>query len=476
MERYFLTNKYKYLLKNIGLLTLSSFGSKIISFFLVPLYTAILTTTEYGIFDMVNTTISLLIPFFSICISDGVLRFAMEGDENKSDVFSIGLKVSFIGSIPIVLFVVMNCVFHFSSIINDYAILFLILYYVNILSSLVISFSRGIGKIKEVAVSSVICSFVIIGLNIILLVYVQLGLLGYFLANILGLLMQGLYLLFSCNLCKYINLRCSNNTLKNKMLTYCKPLIANNVAWWVNNASDRYVVTFFCGIAQNGLYSVGYKIPSLLNMLQSIFGQAWTLSATKDFDPDDKNGFFSVTYEMYNCSLVLSCSVIIIFSRVLAKILYSNAFFSSWVFVPFLSISVVFGALAGYIGGIFSAVMDSSKFAKSAISGAIINTILNIVFVSAIGPLGAAISTAVSYFIVWVVRVKSVFKYIKIRINLKRDLFAYFILVVQSILLILTKKDSFFLFFTQFVLFILLVVIFKKIIKKLIDKFLGGAK
>lgn len=40
--------KYKYLFKNVGLLTISNFGSKILSFLLVPLYTSLLTTGEYG--------------------------------------------------------------------------------------------------------------------------------------------------------------------------------------------------------------------------------------------------------------------------------------------------------------------------------------------------------------------------------------------------------------------------------------------
>ena len=67
--------KYNYLLKNIGLLTLSSFASKILSFLLVPLYTSILTTKQYGIYDMFNTTVMLLLPLITIDIVDAVLRF-----------------------------------------------------------------------------------------------------------------------------------------------------------------------------------------------------------------------------------------------------------------------------------------------------------------------------------------------------------------------------------------------------------------
>ena len=86
--------KYRYLLKNIGLLTISSFGTKLITFFLVPLYTSILTTQEYGTYDLFNTTISLLIPILTINIQDGVLRFSLGADREKTaQVFSYGVKL-----------------------------------------------------------------------------------------------------------------------------------------------------------------------------------------------------------------------------------------------------------------------------------------------------------------------------------------------------------------------------------------------
>lgn len=43
--------KYKYLGKNTIIFAISSFGTKVLSFLLVPLYTAVLTTAEYGIAD-----------------------------------------------------------------------------------------------------------------------------------------------------------------------------------------------------------------------------------------------------------------------------------------------------------------------------------------------------------------------------------------------------------------------------------------
>ena len=55
-------SKYLYLIKNIGVLTLSNLGSKILAFLLIPLYTSVLSTEQYGVFDLAQTTVSLCIP------------------------------------------------------------------------------------------------------------------------------------------------------------------------------------------------------------------------------------------------------------------------------------------------------------------------------------------------------------------------------------------------------------------------------
>lgn len=46
----------KELIKNTSLLMLGNIGSKMLSFILIPIYTSILTTSEYGIFDLLSTT------------------------------------------------------------------------------------------------------------------------------------------------------------------------------------------------------------------------------------------------------------------------------------------------------------------------------------------------------------------------------------------------------------------------------------
>ena len=69
--------KYTILLKDTFIFALGSFGSKIILFFMVPLYTNYMTTEEYGIADLVFTVAQFLTPIMSIVIHDAVIRYGL---------------------------------------------------------------------------------------------------------------------------------------------------------------------------------------------------------------------------------------------------------------------------------------------------------------------------------------------------------------------------------------------------------------
>ena len=462
-------NRYKYLFKNIGILTLSSFATKLLSFFLVPLYTNILTTTEYGTYDLLNSTIGILLPILTLDIQEAVLRFALDKKESRNAIVSISAKYLLISNAAVAIGLIVNKIFGFSSIIADYALLFFLMFFVQSLLGVMTCYTRGIDKVADLSISSVITSVVTITCNILFLVAFKWGLLGYFAANIIGPLVQCVYLLFRSNYLKYI--KCVKYSLEEReMLSYSKPLIANGIAWWVNNVSDRYVIVFFCGLAENGIYSVAGKIPSILNVFQNIFNQAWTLSAVKDFDPEDKSGFFSNTYRVYNCLMTIICSGIILFDKILAKFLYAKDFFAAWKYVPWLTIAILFGALSGYIGGFFSAVKNSKIFATSTAAGAIVNLILNFAFTPFYGAIGAAIATAICYIVVWAFRFYQSRKYIKMKVNIIRDIFSYVLLVVQTV--VLTVSEGAIMYVLIGAIFLVICLIYLSDIKLVTDRVL----
>lgn len=333
------------------------------------------------------------------------------------------------------------------------------------LSSVLISYIRGIDRIFDLSISSAVSSALTIGLNILFLVILKLGLVGYFLATIIGPAVQCCYLALRASVHRNICFGENYNAERMEMLAYSIPLIANAIAWWINSVSDRYVVILFYGLAANGIYSIASKIPQILNVFQSIFNQAWVLSAVKEFDADDKSGFFSNTYKAYNCLLVIICSFVIFVDKSLAKILYAKEFYTAWQYVPWLTIAIVFGALSGYLGGFFSAVKKSKAYAKSTLIGAGSNIILNFLFTPIIGPLGAAIATTVSYAIVFAMRFVQSRRTIRIKVNVIRDTISYILMVVQSVALLLIRDNDILLDIVLCSIFLIIVIIYVKDIK-----------
>lgn len=459
--------KYKYLIKNMGLLTLSSFATKLLSFFLVPLYTSVLSTGEYGTYDLFNTTIGLLFPILTLDIQEGVLRFALDKDNDNRDVFAIGARCFWVGSGIVTLFVGINHIVCLIPILDQYAFEFLFLYIVSSLSGIVSYYARGIGDVKEISISSVLASIISICCNLIFLLLLKIGLLGYFLATILGSGIQIVYLCSRLKIWGVLFSRKTNNRLRKEMIQYSSPMVANAVSWWINNASDRYVVTAISGMAMNGIYSVSYKIPSIISVLQSIFGQAWSISAVEELDTKDASGFYINIYNLYNYMLVLACSGLILLDKPLAKILFANDFYKAWEYAPFLLISTVFSGMSAFIGGLFSALKKSTSFAQTSVITAVVNTIGNLILVFLIGPIGAAISTAASYFLMWVLRIRIIRKDIDLRVNFKRDILAYVIITLQAILLLTVGKESTFSLY-QLIAVIAIIFVFKNEMKKII--------
>lgn len=463
--------KYRELLNNIGLLTLSNFGSKLLGFLLVPLYTSVLTTEEYGNYDFITVTISLLVPILTLNISDAALRFLLDDKKNKKDVCNIALRINFISILIFMILAMLNNIFNIIKILNNYFSYFIIFYIITVLYQYFQNVIRGLNKVKILAVSGIINSIFMLGLNIFFLLVLKIGLSGYFLANIIANVIATLYLFIKSNINENINI--FNKTDKDvqiEMINYSKPLMLNSIGWWINNVSDRYIITYMCGVAANGIYSVSYKIPSILSIIQTIFNQAWGISAIKEFDKEDEDNFFKYIYSSYNIIMIICCSILILFTKILAKILYSNEFYAAWKYMPFLMVSIVFSALSGLLGGIFSAVKDTKTLGITTVLGALLNIILNIILIKFIGVIGAAIATAFSIFFVWIIRIFKVRKYIKLNFNFGKDMLAYGILIIQAIIFLLIK-DNLILYSMQIILFVMELILYYSQIKRILNLF-----
>ena len=327
--------------------------------------------------------------------------------------------------------------------------------------------SKGLELVTDMAFSGILGTIVLLLSNILFLLVFNKGLSGFFWANVLSQAIPAIYLTFKVNIFKYIKVKARDNHLRIEMLNYCIPLIFSVIGWWVNNAADKYVVTLICGAAANGILSVAYKIPSILNTFQSIFIQAWQISAVKEFESVDSQEFYGNIFVLLNVLMGVIAAVLILLAKPIAIILYANEFYSAWRYVPFLLVTNVINSASGFLGPILSAMKDSKSMAKSAIYGTLVNIFLNIVFVKYFGVQGATVATAISSFAIYYVRRRAVKDNIKIT-SIWRVYTTWMILCIHSFISILTLP-----FYCEIVMIAIIIFINKKELLIIINKFLN---
>ncbi|MDO4188774.1 MAG: polysaccharide biosynthesis C-terminal domain-containing protein [Lachnospiraceae bacterium] len=485
--------KLKYLTKNIALFSISNFVSKILVFLLVPFYTNVLTTYEYGVADIIQVTLLLLVPMITLNIGEAALRFGVEEVKNRVGIFNVGIKYVVRASLVVafVCFALRGSISFIPVIdpskaeeIKWYLLLFVFLFAANALYEFLVLYFQGSELVETVVLGSIACTAATIAFNLLFLLGIKIGLNGYIYSQILAYAIASVLMIAIGKkrveeIVKGVNIEGEisesgvSGSLEDRMLEYSKPMIMYSTASWVNNAVDRYFVLYLCGAAVNGVYGVAYKIPAILMVFQRIFAQSWQMSATKAHKDEDSEEFFSNMYKVYNSFMVLGCGFLVLIVKLLAGFLFRKEFFEAWKFVPPLLISVIFGALTGFLGSICLAHKDSKSMGKATGIGALVNVILNLLFIPTYQAMGAAVATGISYFTMCMMALFFVRSHVKLKVSFIRNFISYIVLIIQSVITISEPRGY---VVYSLVLFVTLVVIYFKDFLEISKVFLSKIK
>lgn len=396
-------NKTKKLGKNILIITIGSFLSKIISFLFLPLYTSVLTTKEYGTADLITTTVNLLVPFATLVMGEALMRYSLGKEDEYKVIFSSGVhacKYSFL--LVLLLAPLIMCL----TPLKKYSWILAINLFVSCIYNLLSYFSRGIGAVKNYSIAGVINTIFIVIINIFFLVVFKIGLIGYMLSVVFAEMISIVYLLSCKVIIQNISILKSDckRDISLSMLKYSFPLVPNSISWWISNSSDKYILTLFWGLSLNGIYSVSYKIPSILNLFVSIFSSAWLISAVDDFGSEESKKFYSSIYNKYISISIVGISGLVLINKILSSFLFSSEFYNAWKFQPILIIGIAFHGMAGFLGSIYTSAKKTNMILISTIIGALMNILLNFCLIPKFGAFGAAVATSISYILVWLIR------------------------------------------------------------------------
>lgn len=390
--------------------------TQLISFFLLPLYTAYLDKQQYGIVDLIQTYVTLFVPLITMELEMSIFRWLVDNRGKDFDNHKVISNNFFILLIGLSIFTV---VFFITTSFVDIPFKWII--YVDVLvcvlSGNFLQISRGVGKTLDFSISCILTGLTTVISNIILIVFLGFRADGMIISMALANFVCSLYLFIRLKLYKHMDFKLVDKALIKEMYKYSLPLVLNGVSWWIINVSDRSIITFVLGASANGIYAISNKFPTIISSLTGIINMSWSESASLNINSPNRDKFYSdVTNMMIKLFVALGAGMIACLPFVF-PIMINSEFSEGYLYIPPLIIATLFNVLICLYSQIYFAKKLSKQVASITIVGAIINVVVNVLLINVIGLYAACISTMIAYLFMVVYRHFDMKKYVNIKIE-----------------------------------------------------------
>ena len=425
------SSKYTKLVKNTAIFAIGNFSTKILTFLIVPLYTYVLTTEEYGRIDLFTTTISFLVPIVTLQVQEALIRYLLGREIDEQTAVSNCWATYLCGSI------ISLCLFplyklYFKTVFL--AIFFTVLLLCNAFNSIFTHYLRAVGKNIAYTIKGIVGTTVLLSLNVLFLVVFKHGMMGYLYSLLVSQIDGVLYLLIIGQLWNKLNFKSLDKDWLKKMLVFSIPLIPNSLMWWVMSAGDKYIINYFLGDSANGIYSLSLKIPTIITLFYSIFFQAWQMSAIEENNAEGRRQFYETVYKLTNALLAGMIACIIVGIKPLYVLIMSERFAPAWIYVPILAVATAFNCQSSFFGVVYTTSEKTKKAFGTTALGAAMNVFFNFLLIKPLGLQGVAIGTCLGYVVVCLIRARDCQKEIHMSFDFVRTLLAIIIVTIQSII------------------------------------------
>ena len=406
-------NNYKKLVYNTAIFAVGNFGSKILTFLIVPLYTYVLTTAEYGTIDLFITSLGMVIPFSTMMVNEALIRFVLGKDLTPKEAAS-------------------NC--------------FAVFLFGTVISIAYSEYFRAINQNVKFTIFGLITTATTLGFNVLFLLVFKWGMAGYLYATLLAAVICTIYILVFSDFFKVVSFKCIDKKILKMILKYSIPLVPNSLMWWIMAAGDKYIINYFLGDSANGIYSLALKIPQIINMVYSLFVQAWQMSAIEVESSEDKKGFYQNVFNVTSFGMVfITIGIVMLIKPVYVGVM-SKEFAIAWEYVPLLSVSTIISCYASFFSVVYTVGAKTNKVFITTALGAATNLLFNFILVKPLGMQGIAIGTCLGYFAVLLIRARDMKIEMNIGISFKRNIFSFVLLIIHSLILISFGEIQAFLF------------------------------
>jgi O-antigen/teichoic acid export membrane protein len=449
------------LIKNTGILGLGTFLPHISALITLPIYTDVLTKTEFGLYDLSTVTAYLIVVLVTLEIHQAIFRFLVDLRGKETENCYITNTVIFVLFPSIIAAIIFGLVFQTQPLFLRF--LLSLYLFLNIQFTVTGQITRGLGNNKVYSIGLVIKSALNVLLVLILMAGFNLRLSGLFISLNIALFLGIFYQVTTCEIHHRIKPRLLEKGIIIELIRYSWPMVPNIISLWIVNSSPKYIISLFLGLPMNAIFAVAGKIPNIFNFAFLTFNLAWQESASLSVLDDDKDDYINSIFKDYLNFITGAMMLLIGTAPLLFPLLIKGPYDEAYNQMPLLFIGMYLSGLSMFFGGIYIAHKRTFSIGISSAIAAIASCIINLALITHLGLFAASISMVLSFLILALYRGIDIKKksIVHIKYNFVQ-IVTYFLLIVISSLLCYKQSKL-----TDIINFLLGIIVFLILNKRL---------
>lgn len=415
----------KELIKNTGILMIAKISTQFVSFLLLPLYTALLSTSEYGEIDIYTSMTMIVIPFLTLQLEMGLFRFFITESSRESRKKIISTSFCIIA----VILCVASGIFWICANLLDlkYSDYIFVFYISQTISTVLLQVCRAYGNNKAYGIASFISSSLAVCLNVLFVAGFHWKVEGILLSSTIAQLVSALYIILATHVFRYFEFHSFDKSTGKKLLSYSVPLVFNQISSWTINYSDRVIILSAWGTSANGIYSLANKFSNITNTFFNVFNVAWTENVVRCMGDKDGSDYISKMFSLiYNVYFALITGIINLLPFFFS-ILVNENYYEAYGQVPVLLLAIFFSGMAATIGSVYIAYSKTKEVSITTILAGLCNIVVHLALLKSCYLYAASISTLVSFSLLFIYRYVFVKKFFELKIKFHKMLPQMFI-------------------------------------------------
>jgi O-antigen/teichoic acid export membrane protein len=401
---------------------LGTAGVSLIQFLLIPVYARIFEPAEYGVLSLSLLLISVSAAIFGNWLSNCVTRFLPYYQRtDETHLFYSTLVLSLILSVIVFLLLAIPASLVLRGFIDvnhrEVIPLIVVLVPLNVMFQLFLSILRI--KLQSRKFVAYNLAFYLVGytLGVMLAVFLHLGIAGILLGQTIVLAILAV-IMFRGTIPRpvKVSLKASSIPVIREFALYGFPAAASTVGTWILSASDRYVIGFYRGTSEVGLYSMGYNIGNIILIMVQAFSLAMVPSLLITYESDNREMTPRLLSELTRVFFLVALPAAVgisVLAQPIIGLMTTEAYYTSSRVVPIIALGNFTYGLSSlaYIGLITA--KKSHIMARNWFIAGALNILLNVILVPHFGYTIAAVNFFVSNIVLLLLNITSANKYLK---------------------------------------------------------------